>query len=249
MTEFKTKLIRISSADRTTGDENEFKISLGQNSLNPNIRAVKLVSASFYNLFYNIRTGVNDTFSFQEAAQGRSDVTLIAGFYTITDLFTALKAQIDPLLVAGFVTLTLQPYSNLIKIDFTGTTASVIVDATATISRSIGYDSTSATAASHLAGSIPKLGGLDEVFVRCDELAAQKMIDAADSSHRGVFAVLPNVAVFGGQNYWESDSNDTMVTFGSPRRLNTLTFRMENSQKELLDMQKQHIKFILKIYY
>ena len=250
---FKYKLVRISSADATSKKSNaEFSINFGKiqhESFNKCI-GVKVEECSFYNIFYNIRTGINDVLKFEENGQATATITLDEGFYTLNDIQAVVKAKMDPLLIGGTVVLTLTPYSKKMVFTFTGTTVKIYKDATSTMAETLGVGVTTAVFSSVVTAEyIPKLGGLTHAYVHSRALGSGNLFDSRGIKKMDVLKVIPMISQFGAQELYTNFNDLDRNIFGSGRGISSVDIRLTNADNEVLNLQQTHFKLILKLFY
>ena len=83
----------VSSADRVTGNSNDFRINLKEPITN--VKKISLISCYIPNSTYNIRLGVNDTINFRESGAIADEVaTLTPGAYNSTTLAIEIATQL-----------------------------------------------------------------------------------------------------------------------------------------------------------
>lgn len=254
------KYMRLSSRDKLVGNNgsknSDFKINIANKNQTPfsgQVTGIKVQSVVFPNVFYNIRS-VNNTFSFTEGAT-RYDLQVGEGFYTAQELAAALKAVIDAA-YSGTVTITLTPYSKKFNFKFSGG-GNVVIHAddtaptvVATMASRIGFSVDSSPARKDITAEfVPRLEGLQEMFIVSSTLGATQLADAVENKQRNVIAVVPNKAEFGGVNVWENVDDLDIVQYNKLKNITQIDIRLENSRGELLDLQNHDIKIIMKAYW
>lgn len=250
---FKYKLVRLSSKDATIKKSNgEFSVNFGSvqhESFNKCI-GVKVEECSFYNIFYNIRTGVNDVLKFEETGQAVATITLDEGFYTLNDIQTAIKAKMDPLLIGGTVAITLTPYSKKLIFTFSGTTVKLYYDAVSTMAETLGIGVTTAVFSTVVtADNVPKLGGLTHAYVHSRALGSDNLFDSKGIRKMDVLKVVPMLSEFGAQEQYSNFDDLDRNIFGSARGISTIDLKLTNADNEVLNLQQTHFKIILKLFY
>ncbi len=83
--------LKLNSIDRSTGTSSFFTIVLSEIY---RIKAIKLKKLSMFNTVYNVISGYNDKFDYLVGVTNYS-VTMVPGFYSISDFMTALVALIN----------------------------------------------------------------------------------------------------------------------------------------------------------
>lgn len=241
-------LIRIDSNDRTSGDANRFSIQVGSQGGIIATSKVVLKSAIIPNVFYNIRTGIDDVLVFTQSGQAQTSVTITEGFWNVSDLMTQLKTAMDLVLVGVTVAVTQNDQTK--KITFTMSAGTIIItnSATSNLADSIGFQTTSADAAAPTGDSIPRLGGLSEVFIISDQLAPQHLLE--DNSVRNVLASIPITSSFNASTVYEANDEElNSVNYPVFRNVSTIDIRLEDRSGNLVDLNGHSIKLMLMAYH
>jgi len=248
---FKYKLVSISSKDAIKFKSNsEFSVQFSKTN-HPafeNCVGCSVVEIAVPNIFYNIRTGINDKLYFQEAGQASADITLEQGFYTVTQLTSALKTKMDTLLIGGTVAVALTPLSKVLEFTFTGTTAQLFY-IPSTIADTIGLKADTAAAVVLTMDYIPKLNGLTNAFIRSNSLGSGHLFDSKTGQKQDGLKVIPITVPFGATELYSNIDEHDRIIFGSERNLSLIDFRLTNADNEVLDLQQHHLKIILKLFY
>lgn len=248
-----SSLIQISADDRLTSSEtpSDFTVDLGQASFcNRAIRCV-LKTCIFPNIFYNIRTDVNDKFTFRENGQPAVELTVPQGFYNSSSLASSLQTLINASLTVGSVAITTDPLTLLMTFTFTGITAIIYGEPETTMASNVGIvnGSSGAYVASYVGEQIPQLQGLTEIFIQSLTLAPSNLVEQK-SIVRNVFIPVPITAPFGAINVFEcKDDELCSINYQSPRDLRYIDIKMTDRRGNLLDFQGHNVKLVFKIYY
>lgn len=136
-------LFIVKSADRTSGTSSNFVWHNKEMSqMLFNIRELELMSVHIPNTIYNIRTGVNNTFTIN---RGTNTVTLSAGMYTIDTLVSAVQTALG--VTDGATTWTVTYSSTTGRVTIAGTNAFTITWGTTSPKQALGFstDTTSNT--------------------------------------------------------------------------------------------------------
>lgn len=250
---YKYKLLKVSSDDKRLSSETNasFSVDISKISHKSTEKAIgcALIEASFENFFYNVRTGINDVFSFQEASQSRTNITFTEGYYSATNLITKLTTDINMALTIGSVVVSQNSISKKLQFVFAGVTAQIIVDNTSNLSDMLGFTLTTGYGNTLTGNSIPRFFGLTHAYLECKELAPSHLFDAKNSNPRDVLSVIPMTAGFGSVNYFSNPVQNDRVTWTTPRPLTLLTFKLTNADGDVLNLQNGKLKIVLAILY
>lgn len=257
MTDFyKYKLCRVSSEDGINANDTNTSFTVKLEGVEHPAKnfasGVRLEQFVMGNYFYNVRTGVNDVFSFQENGFARLDHTLTEGVYTLTDLMSALQTAIAAYLTtASAVTVTENNITRKVEITLTGNTGRVVVDDTNIAASTVGFDTSTVYAATSTAQSSARLFGLEQIYIECRELAQSHLFDTANNNFRPVLKVLQVDKPYGQKIEYKNDIPNDRILWGGKRNLNKLTFRLTNGDGDVLDSNavSDHCKIILNFLY
>lgn len=251
---YKYKILKVSSADkiRSTDTNSDFHIDISKVTHDATQRCigVSLIECAFENFIYNVRTGVNDVFSFEESGQSRVNITFPVGHYNLSEVIIYLTAQINSGLVTGSVVITQNTYNKKLVLTFTGTTAKVLVDGISTISNTLGfYTSTVSFSSSIEAEYLFRLNGVQQAYLNCPQLSRGHLIDSALNNRRDVISVIPVNAGFGETVFYSNPNHNDRITWKNFTTLSELHFKLTNGLGEALDIQKSNLKLILALLY
>jgi hypothetical protein len=251
---YKYKLLRCSSENKInsadTNTDFEVDISKITHPATDRCIGVSLIEVAFDNFFYNIRTGINDVFSLQESGQTRVDITFLEGFYSYADIEAKLETDINTNLASGTVVISQDSYNKKIVLTFTGTTAKVLVDATSTMSNTLGFfTSTANFSASITADYIFKLSGVQHAYIDCKEFSHGHLIDSATSNRRDTVSVIPVNQPFGSTVFFSNPNQNSRIIWDHPRNFTVLRFKLTNALGQTLDLQKSNLKMIFALLY
>lgn len=181
------RYLLINSAQRVSGTSSSFKIPLDKPL--SNIRKVELVSASFYNTIYNIRTGINDKVVFNDGTQYTA--TIAAGNYVITDLIVALQTALNATASALVFTVT---YSDItLKVTIAaGSAFTILFGSSGVMYRELGFTAaTTGSATSQTGTNVVNLSLPHYLFINVLEFG-EDYITCGGGSDCPTFVVMIN---------------------------------------------------------
>jgi len=250
-----SKLLRISSTDALPGSvsKSDFMVDLGNNDATEKCTNIGLKSCIFCNCFYNVNEN-NQNFTFLDDVTTRT-VIIPIGQYTTTTYIAALKAAIDAVLTSGSVAITQSTVNSKLTFVFTGTSGDVTLYPKASNpgGNLVGITSDLIANAGNTytvtAQAMPRFYGLTEVFVEINEVFPTLLLDPS-TAVRNVGANIPITAPFGALNHYEaSNSQMAMFTYPSRRNFRTVHVRLIDRSGNVVDLQNNNLRLMLKSYY
>lgn len=122
----KSRFVRISSEDKSTGTNNRFTVDLASNGgIIDNVKGFIVHSAQVPNIFYNVPEGKNEIAVFRSLGAQTSVITITPGQYTINDLLTELSTKITANIPDTCV-VTFNNISQRLTFTFTGSSYKVL---------------------------------------------------------------------------------------------------------------------------
>lgn len=212
-----SKLIYLSSAQRDSGTSSNFSISWGTEI---SMDAIKVVSVTMPNTFYNITTTNNKLISTEGV--DREEVSITPGLYNINSLLTALAAALTAnATLTGTYTAAVDPTTQLITLT---STVAFVIDTT-TLAAQLGFTSTpTSSATSHVADELYDISSVRQVFLQVTGIPVTSIFN---SGFRNILCTVPLVnAEFGQIIHQTYDSDANMITFTDTQFVDTLGFSL-----------------------
>jgi hypothetical protein len=243
-------LLRINSQSRTGASlsTSHFNVNFNNAPCCQGAKAVILKHISFPNVFYTIRTGVNDTFTYNISGTPTT-VTIPTGNYTVTSLIAELETSLNGI---GF-TATLSSLTS--KLSFTTTTAiEWLTYPTNRMANVLGLITGSVTDETDFEGTgIPDLSGIRTVYLTSDKLSdGVNMVDAFLHGIT-VIGVVPVKVPFGVVQHYDSPHEGIddvqFVSQGQGINLQYADIKLYDQDANLVDLQGHHVNIIFKLYY
>lgn len=252
------KYLRIDSSDRDknsplTKSKSNFLVNLKERSETQRVKSVKIHQIWCPNVFYNVRSGINNVINITQDSEVATDITIPQGQYTITTFMVAAKTAIDAKMAGGsVVTITQDADTQLLTLAFSGgtnpNTALNVTDANSEAWCVFGVQTTSAEAASHTATSAPNLRGLSQVFLHSKTLNNFGTYDGDSGAISMFSAVSFHDTPFGGMGYYQSTNDDTdLIVYDKPRNLSSVQIKLRDSVGNVLDTGCSGVTIILRV--
>ena len=245
-----SRFIRLNSNDKSnaTDSNSDFTVELKETFLTQHIKTVMVHQAIVPNVFYNIRTGQNDTINFTENGQVATSATIPEGQYVLADLQAQLKIAMDAVFVGTTVVITQEALTK--KLIFTYTGQTVILDSASTIAPVIGLKTTTADVAAATMDYIPNLRGYSEVYVHSRTIGPGNMVDGNFGLVSVIASVSLNAAEFGQDAYYQSSSEEeNTIVYNRPADLSSVLIRLRDSEGRKLDIGTSVMTVILRVTY
>jgi hypothetical protein len=243
-----SKIIVIDSSKKIRGSSNSsFSVDIGYNNSAHKVSKVSLVSFSAVNSVYNI-TENNNKFSISTDLDTVQTVTLTSGFYSVTNLNSALELLVNAV-ITNVLSIAYNPIT--LKEEFTidvGTFSILPIDSN--VYDGLGVIPVPTTSAStYNSPNIPDLSGLTKIYLRSRALSANNSANS-DGLSGNIMSVIPNTSALKTPISYLSptEASDTIVYNGSTD-LTTMDFRLTDKDDILLDFNGGDILIVLKIYY
>jgi hypothetical protein len=250
------KLLRISSYDKIAGSNSDFKVTLNNASFVQNVRGVVLKSVSFKHVFPNIYEG-NNTFLFGYNSELLS-ITLDPAWYDGTSFQEALEVKINALPeVVNQVTVTLEvdpplasSYNKKLKFDAGADTIMLMnLEDGNTMALECGILTTTDYQNSHIADSIPDLGGLQTVYICSSALAgANSAASSSGGENVPIITEIPINNCFGSTiSYRAFDDDLEAIIYPNKRQLTEIDIALCTRTGEILDLAQHDLTLMFKI--
>lgn len=255
MDQVNKKLVRFRARDADEISQGIFKSSMNMSPLS-NVLAIAIKSLVFSNNEYNVQTGISDTFNYTYAGTPLS-ITVPAGFYSASELLSAMKALIDPQIsgINAGATITLIVSPLIYKITATTTLGITEYLSTGNMSANLGITADSgpiAPGVSYTFNSTPDLSGLHLVNISILAKDQGTIINLQDQSARYVNSIgmIPVDVPFGRlQVYNQSDLDASAITYSHPEDLTSMLVSIRDIRGTHLANQKQHLVVEFMIWY
>ena len=256
----KSKMLRISSEDKTSNSLNNSRFTINVNQNGTNIDrvagyAVKHVSCP--NVFFNVPENKNIIQITKQTGNIVYTISITPRQYTLTDLTTSLKSQIDAFINPDAVTVAVDTRFNRLVFSWSGDAyAFTPANYEATTMRDIiGLDESDAQGIFFTAQDLSNpvnLTGETELYIHSKTLNNAGLIEP--SGNFAVVDVMPLNVPYGGVAY--SNFNDIVlhenayVPFESLRTLRTIDIVLRNRTGDVLVLPNNfYFNMVLIIYY
>lgn len=258
LSETNMKYINISSQDSSNPNDTptDFGITFADVDLQHTKRML-LHSFTIPNYFYNVPAYKNTLIFYLGSMVGTPQTIVVPpGQYTTAQLMAYLQTQLM-LYFLGGVTVTQDPFTNLITINIIGgntiSIASTDTNALSTLAPVLGYTISTAYLAVNTANTIPSLEGETFVTIHSDTYASGKTRDAAppEGALTNEFARTGITVPYGFIQYYKnSEMVNDLIVFNPPVNFTSSRFRIRNFQGQLLTLPPNSaVQIVLKCYY
>jgi hypothetical protein len=245
------KLLHISSKDKSSGINSNFRLNLSQNYWLQSAKSIIVKHITIPHVFYNI-TADKASFTY-EIANVPSTVNITPGNYKISELLSALTTAVVGDGVVGF-TATLNPITE--KIEFTSTTAIEYLDevdgnAMASI---LGIMTGSGSDVNVFnAQAIPNLSGVQNIGIASSCFGENNAL-SSDKKIQDLIAIVPVTVSFGDVIQYITQHDD-IDDFDTPsqklgKNCTQVDIRvLDMDTKQELDLTNHDIDLVFKIFY
>jgi hypothetical protein len=258
-----TKLVRINSRNKLWGTNANFRVDLG-NALQQ-VTQVSIVSAQFYNVFYNVYSQfghANNLLTYlAEPADTFITIQLEPGFYSAQTLADAISTAIATNGTAPMPnTFTLDPISGKYSLVFTtsgesatftpSTSTGLVIDLDPLNMLGWNYNGANITIGNTavVANSVPTMVDTSKVYVLSAALSPSNSVDETGISSNILLPIINSVP-WGYLNTFECKV-DTFceISYSRPRNLNQIDIQLVDHDLRQLDLQNTELQLELRIW-
>lgn len=247
------KLLRINSSDRLAGTATDFSLNFTNVQMLGKVVSVVVKHVSFPNVFYNIRTGINDIFIWENKTTVNTyGIIIPAGIYTVD----SLEAKINELALALDTNFYVQYVPTLFRFEFRYTNPTDVVEIKSAsqgslLSPTLGIDETVTYTSEYISEGFVKLQGVEHVYIRSINLSkGNNMVQANKRQEVPVVAMIPNNQPFGNIVHYETKHEKLdVINYNGLANLNEIDIKLTDADDNVLDLQNQDVNIVLKVYY
>ena len=242
----KSRLLRISSKDRSVESVSKYNIMYQTNSTDLHqIKKVILKYAQIPNTMYNINS-YNNTLNFPNTLSGNPIYTIPIGQYTIQALITAIQGLITGL------TITQSPLTSKLTFTMVGGTFTIIPNTTINpIAYVLGFETQQTLLTTYTCESIPDLGGLDNVYIGSQALSNHVSMITNTNQRQNVFCNVPIDVAYGFTKTLDEDSYDTLdfTEFHTHKNISSIDITLFDERNNVVDLNGAEWVLIFRVYF
>jgi len=208
------KILRVSSKERVSGEPYNFLCNFGNDTRLDRITEVHFMNASIPNLANNVSLAIgNNTFTYTGTIAGAQQVVIQDGFYSTSQILTAIQAQMNIDIAPSTVAITQDATSG--KISWVVTGAETIAYDNTGLNLTLGITQPIPATAAATAQGLPALNGGTVIYIHGVELANNITYLSSDTGNildvNGAFTVPVNVPYGVYQTYQGEPETDRQV--------------------------------------
>ena len=245
-----SRLLRISSTDRTTGSVSRYNMTYATNDSDlQEIKRISLKSASIPNSQYNVNSNTN-TFFFANSQTSQVAYTIPIGQYTTTTLMAAVVSVVSAV-ISGSITLVQSALTNKITLAINSGTFNMTPGSHFQINLILGFKSGSFSSVSSLvADSLPNLSGLKSVYIASQTLSNHSAMICSEQLKQNVFCNVPITVPFGAIMSFEEDENSSdFVVFHSRKNVSTIDIKLLDENNNTVDLNGLDWSLVFRVYH
>ena len=253
-----TRTVTISSDDKDSPSmtNSNFTATLASMQDLTNVTKVIVSQIMVRNVFYNVRTGINDTLNLYR--DGVLDNTLVVpeGFWEANDLIAYIIAGFPTAMFGGVgyeLNIEIQPNGKWHMYLYNGSYGMLGIGNASTLAGLLGFGYPQLPVDHIYASYWPDLEGLGSLYIMSDKVGSGNLLESTSNQQgkvRSCLAIVPIVAEFQALNVWRSlDSEIDSIYYERPRNLSSIDIRIENDVGTIVDIGNTEIKVQLKIFY
>lgn len=239
-------LVRLNSKDRINGTTTDFRVRLGNEFKNRNVKRIVISSVNFPNFQYNINANTN-TLTINSTTEGTQNIVINQGQYSANQLITSLDTAIN---VAFTDTYTLTLNARTSGITVTNTTANTFTITPASSMATILGFSTAQAPATTQTGIHVRLNGLTQAYVRSNYLAIGNL-HGSEQRERDYLSTVQVREPYGSYVYYEAPYSDiSSIDYIRPRKVdNDIDIALLDQNEQVIDLHGYDIDLELIVYY
>lgn len=235
----------INSVDRdSSGTSSVGSIDLGNARLK-DIKEAELLSASYFNTIYNVRSGSNVLNWTDNGAVART-VTVTPGNYTITTLVAALNTgmqAIDGTNLVSYSTAT----GKVTIASGTNITLTFGTNSSTSIAKLIGFTlSNTSAGTSHVGTNVISLSGPEFIYLVIQEF--ERAMESSSQTEDWSSFILPLSGSFGELNTWTKETQFRQsLSFSAPRSFSRLRYTMVLPGGTVADLNGSEWRLVVRL--
>ena len=243
----KHKYVRLSNLNRIQGTPSNFSVDMS-NDIDLHVcSSMWLQMISMPHTFYNI-TNRNNILKVEY--NGTRTVTVLEGFYSVTQLSKIIETQLNALITPDIVTIVLNINTSKLTFTFTNPNAQFLISGS-TMSPFIGITQDSLpNIAVYTAPNIPNLSGPRTVFLHSKDI---NLGNTTLSTNRNVsaFASIPITVPYLGNIVYESlGSEIDLINLQGLKDISNIGIKVRASDGRILELGENHeLIIVLKVFY
>jgi hypothetical protein len=244
-------IVRINSKDRTStsNSSTDFKVALGKEISDHNVKRVVLRSLNMPNFQYNVNSN-NNRIQIESGADGVVSIQVAEGQYKTSELITLLEGLFNASFTNN-LTITQNSINQLLtfSIDNGDTIRLFAPDETNnTLNTNLGITTTTALASTHDGNRMVRLNGLTLCHVESSELANSNY--HSDQRNENFLATVQVVNEFGTYLYYEpSFSEINSINYPSHRKFHSIDIRLLDQDLNVIDIHNYNVEIEIIFYY
>jgi len=244
-------VVRINSRDRTNQNDSttNFKVSLGKEISDHNVKRVVLRSLNMPNFQYNVNSN-NNRITIESGTDGPQTVTVAIGQYKTSELISLLEMLFTGAFTNS-LTITQNSISQLLTFSIdNGDTIRLFEpdQANNTLNYSLGITTTTALASTHDSDRMPRLNGLTLCHVESSELANSNY--HSNQRNENFLATVQVTNEFSTYLYYEpSFSEINSINFSSHRKFHSIDIKLLDQDLNVIDIHDYDVEIEIILYY
>ena len=244
-------IVRINSKDRTStsNSSTDFKVALGKEISDHNVKRVVLRSLNMPNFQYNVNSN-NNRIQIESGTDGVVQIQVAEGQYKTSELITLLEGLFNASFTNN-LTITQNSINQLLTFSIDGgdTIRLFAPDSTNnTLNTNLGITTTTALASTHDGNRMVRLNGLTLCHVESSELANSNY--HSDQRNENFLATVQVVNEFGTYLYYEpSFSEINSINYPSHRKFHSIDIRLLDQDLNVIDIHNYNVEIEIIFYY
>ena len=241
MTDIFKTILHVDSSDRDEGSISDFQVRI--ELPRTEVKFIELIRVELPNIIPLIRTGINDTLTFEDTSQTTRVIVIPQGTYTITQLLDKIKSLMNAF-NSGVFDLTYDV--NSYKINISGTSNFKIFLNNSTVLPLLGFTTTADLTGddSYYADIVFDLSGLKYVYLKTNlihglqndkVLTSNKLVH---NSYLSCICKIPLTTSYGEIEYYEPPSKILFST--SHQQISNLTFRIVDKDGVNINLERDY---------
>jgi len=243
LSQYNKSILHIDSRDRDKGDIWNFSVKLG--SHRTEIKYIELLQVEIPNIIPPIRNGYNNNFYFEDTGGNSRSFTIDEGSYTIQELLTNLKNQMNSY-SNGTFSISYNANTYKIIISCNGNFKLFLSNQTNSIWDLLGYISTTdlTGSTSYIANTVFDLSGNNYIYLKSDLVngcIGDSVMTTNKTVHRSFLSCLAKISITTSFGEIQHYQNPTKIIYKvDHKHLSSMSFQLEDNNGNPLELSRDY---------
>ena len=243
-----SRLLRISSKDRSPQSESQYNISYNTNDNDLHqIKRITLKSAVIPNTQYNVNKH-NNILLLPNSLSATTEFEIKEGQYKLSEFITALTTSINSEITPNTISITQDTLTQKLKLTLSSGTMDILKKQNK-MAYVLGIHADTLGVTTYDCINIPNLSGLNHIYISSQMLSNHTQMITHDKNKQNVFADLTVKVCFGQIQYTDEDTNSLdYVVFHGHKNISQIDIKLLDEYNNELDLNGSDWTLIFRVY-